>query len=109
MVDDEIKQKVNAVKNEAQFLAAVGLHRAFAVDARAQIAMLLKKFGELTVTDITSYLNMSEPNISEHLRILKSGLFVRSERHGKYIYYSFNDDFYRQSSVAAAEALNLPA
>jgi len=107
MINTEIKKKVNEIKNEPHFLTAVGLHRAFAVETRAQIVMLLKKFGELTVTDLTSYLNMSEPNVSEHLRILKNGLFVRGERHGKYIFYCFNDDYYRRALEASEQSLNM--
>ncbi len=45
---------------------------------------------ELSVCEIMQRLNLSQPAVSHHLRILKQGNFVKSTKHGKLVLYTLN-------------------
>ena len=48
--------------------------------------------GELTVTEMTREIDISQPNASKHLRILQeSGILCRDQR-GNSVYYAIADD-----------------
>lgn len=50
---------------------------------------------EANVTDITNYLQMSQPVISHHLRVLKDARILKSYKKGKNIYYTIASDYVR--------------
>lgn len=52
------------------------------------INMLLGR--EMCVCDIFSAVNISQPAVSHHLRVLKQAGIVCDKREGKWIYYSIN-------------------
>jgi ArsR family transcriptional regulator len=58
---------------------------------RLMILAMLKE-NEMCVCDIVSALETTQPNVSQHLRKLKSGQFVNETRRGQWIYYSINSD-----------------
>ena len=62
----------------------------FADSTRIRIICAIQD-GELTVSDICSALEMSQPAISHQLRILKDARIVRSRRDGRNILYSLDD------------------
>lgn len=43
------------------------------------------------VTDIISATGLPQTNVSFHLRVLREGGFLRSERRGQFIYYCLDD------------------
>ena len=45
----------------------------------------------LNVTELTEALDVSQPTVSHHLRILRERSLVRAEREGTSIYYSLGD------------------
>lgn len=57
--------------------------------SRLTILALLKE-QDLCVCDIREILDMSQPNISQHLRKLKSAGLVNERRRGQWVYYSLN-------------------
>jgi ArsR family transcriptional regulator len=58
---------------------------------RLQILQALRD-GELTVTELTREVDISQPNASKHLRILQdAGMLTRDQR-GNSVYYSIADD-----------------
>ncbi|MDP2311301.1 MAG: metalloregulator ArsR/SmtB family transcription factor [Pseudomonadota bacterium] len=65
---------------------ATGLLKALADDNRLRIVSLLAR-GELCVCHIASALELSQPNVSQHLVVLKSAGVVEGERRGSWIYY----------------------
>lgn len=56
---------------------------------RLTIVALLKE-REMCVCDIVDILETTQPNISQHLKKLKSGGIVSETRRSQWIYYSFN-------------------
>ncbi|VBB08890.1 arsr-type transcription regulator hth motif [Lucifera butyrica] len=54
------------------------------------IHMLLGR--EMCVCDIFSAVNISQPAVSHHLKVLKQAGIVCDKREGKWIYYSMNPE-----------------
>lgn len=67
---------------------------------RLTILALLKE-QELCVCHLVDILEMSQPNISQHMRKLKSAGLVKETRKGQWIYYSLNlqDKLYVQLAL----------
>ena len=69
------------------------LLRVLADPARLQIlSMLASAGGEVCVCDLTEPLGLSQPTVSHHMKQLREGGFVSSERRGKWIFYSLVPD-----------------
>lgn len=63
-----------------------GLLKALADDTRLRMVALLSR-GELCVCHIASTLDVSQPNASQHLTVLRNAGVVDSRRQGSWIYY----------------------
>ena len=72
------------VKKAALILRAVN-HK-----LRQQIIKLIDEHGKMTVTEIYVKLRLEQSVASQHLAILRKAGFVKTERDGKYIFYSIN-------------------
>ncbi len=48
--------------------------------------------GPLCVNDLTTQLQMEQSAISHQLKILKNAKVVKSKKHGKNVFYSFDDE-----------------
>lgn len=71
---------------------AVGeLFAALSSPARAALVHLLTE-GEQTVSALVESLGLSQPLISQHLRVLRSAGLVVTERRGRQIAYSLADE-----------------
>jgi DNA-binding transcriptional ArsR family regulator len=57
---------------------------------RQQILKLIDENGKMTVTEIYVKLRLEQSVASQHLAILRKAGFVKTERDGKFIYYSVN-------------------
>jgi DNA-binding transcriptional ArsR family regulator len=73
-----------AVKKAAMVLRSIN-HK-----LRQQIIKLLEEHQKMTVTDIYVKLRLEQSVASQHLAILRRAGIVRTNREGKYIYYSLN-------------------
>lgn len=65
---------------------AAGLMKALADENRLRIVALLSG-GELCVCHIATALELSQPNASQHLTVLKHAGVVEGERRGNWIHY----------------------
>jgi DNA-binding transcriptional ArsR family regulator len=74
------------VKKAALILRAVN-HK-----LRQQVLKLIDEQGRMTVTEIYVKLRLEQSVASQHLAILRKAGFVKTERDGKFIYYSVNTD-----------------
>lgn len=68
--------------------------RALADSTRAKIVHVLAD-QPLCVGDLAQVVGVSEPAVSQHLRLLRSLRIVRGRRAGKMVYYSLEDDHVR--------------
>jgi ArsR family transcriptional regulator, virulence genes transcriptional regulator len=59
---------------------------------RQQIVKLLDENKKLTVTEIYIQLRLEQSVASQHLAILRKAGIVNTERDGKFIYYTVNDE-----------------
>jgi len=57
---------------------------------RIQILFLVGRRGRMCVGDIASHFRVSRPAISHHLKVLKVGGLLETEREGQQIYYSLS-------------------
>lgn len=65
------------------------MYKLLADKTRLTILALLRE-KELCVCDIHEIIEMSQPNVSQHLRKLKSGGMVNEQKRGQWVYYSLN-------------------
>lgn len=72
---------------EAEELAAT--LKVLADPARIRILSLLATAadGEICVCDLTQPLDLSQPTVSHHMKVLREAGFIESERRGKWIYH----------------------
>src|ERR1700736_461412 len=63
---------------------------ALANPTRLRILERLGKVGEENVNDLATYLRMSQPRISWHLRMLRVGGVIRTRRDGRQVYCSLD-------------------
>ncbi|TCO74361.1 ArsR/SmtB family transcription factor [Marinisporobacter balticus] len=49
-------------------------------------------YGELCVCDILENLNLSQPTVSHHLKVLYQADLIHVEKRGKWKYYSINNE-----------------
>jgi ArsR family transcriptional regulator, arsenate/arsenite/antimonite-responsive transcriptional repressor len=63
--------------------------------------------GPLCVNALASRLEISQPAVSQHLRVLKQAGLVRGERRGSFIHYSLDHDGIRDLVAALCQALNV--
>ena len=66
--------------------------RAFNHKLRQQILKLIDTQEKVTVTEIYVKLRIEQSVASQHLAILRKAEFVKTERDGKFIYYTINTD-----------------
>lgn len=65
------------------------IFKALSEKTRLRILKLLEN-GELCVCDITDALNMTQPNISFHLGMLKEAGLINDRKEGRWMHYSLN-------------------
>jgi len=70
-----------------------GILKLAANDVRLKILYLLNSEKQLCPCDISDILDMSVPAVSQHLRKLKDGGLVQTQRDGQTIFYSLNPLF----------------
>jgi len=83
-VNSDIKLDFAATKKAAMILRAIN-HK-----LRQSIIKLLESNGKLTVTEIYVKLRLEQSVASQHLAILRKAGIVKTEREGKFIYYSLD-------------------
>lgn len=84
--DSQLSVDTLSVKKAALIL------RAFNHKLRQQILKLIDTQEKITVTEIYVKLRIEQSVASQHLAILRKADFVKTERDGKFIYYTVNTD-----------------
>ena len=83
--ETELKVDLLNVKKASLILRAIN-HK-----LRQQILKLIAEAGRITVTELYVKLRLEQSVASQHLAILRKAGFVKTERDGKFIYYSVNN------------------
>lgn len=72
--------------------SVVSALKALADENRIKIVNILSK-KDMCVCDIIDNLNLSQPAVSHHLKILSSADIIQGKKTGKWIYYTLNKDY----------------
>jgi DNA-binding transcriptional ArsR family regulator len=72
---------------------------------RQQILLLIDEHGRITVTELYVKLRLEQSVASQHLAILRKAGFVKTERDGKFIYYTVNTPRLRELNRFVDELL----
>jgi DNA-binding transcriptional ArsR family regulator len=90
--DGHAAERAPAPARTPSTLAAAGdLLRALAAPVRIAIVLQLRG-ASLCVHDLVDALGVTQPLISQHLRVLKAAGVVEGTRHGREVVYSLVDD-----------------
>jgi DNA-binding transcriptional ArsR family regulator len=73
---------------------------------RQQILKLIDEQGRITVTEIYVKLRLEQSVASQHLAILRKAGFVKTERDGKFIYYTVNTNRLEELNQFVESLLN---
>ena len=92
---EQNKMDYVAIKNAAMTLRSIN-HK-----LRQQILKLLEEQKRMKVTDIYVKLRLEQSVASQHLAILRRANIVSTERMGKEIYYSLNNNRIEQVALFA--------
>ncbi|MCH5715543.1 ArsR/SmtB family transcription factor [Niabella hibiscisoli] len=80
--------------------------RAFNHKLRQQILKLIDNQEKVTVTEIYVKLRIEQSVASQHLAILRKADFVKTERDGKFIYYTVNTQRMKDLNKFVGELLS---
>lgn len=72
-------------------MGPVELFKIMSDPLRLRILMLIEDEKALTVGDLVSVLEMSQPKVSRHLALLRDGGVLDTQREGQWIFYHFSD------------------
>jgi len=93
--DDLIKQTKENMPNEEILKKISEFFKILGESTRIKIITILFQ-NEMCVCDIAAVMNMSQPAISQQLRVLKSANLVKYRKEGKSVFYSLSDDHVKQ-------------
>lgn len=72
-----------------KIVSAIELFKIMSDPLRLKILMLLEDETALTVSDMTTVLDASQPKVSRHLALLRDGGILQDKRQGLWIFYQF--------------------
>ena len=81
--------------------------KALCEDVRLKIIEVLMP-RELCVCEIIDFLNLSQPAVSHHMKILKQAGLVKDRRDGRWIFYSLDKDRFTQMERLLGDRLFEP-
>jgi ArsR family transcriptional regulator len=92
--EDVIKHVKEGLSGNKELRRVAELFKALNDETRLKIvnALLLS---EMCVCDIAALMNMTQPAVSHHLKVLRQAQLVKHERRGKEVHYSLDDEHVR--------------
>ncbi|MFV0534792.1 MAG: ArsR/SmtB family transcription factor [Cumulibacter sp.] len=88
----DVTPKVSSRGGTSAFMAAGELLKALSAPLRAHLISLLDEHGPMCVHELVESLDVAQPLVSQHLRILRSAGVVVGDRHGREVVYRLADD-----------------
>jgi DNA-binding transcriptional ArsR family regulator len=89
-------QNGEALLHNAQLRQAVSVLRAINHKLRQKMIDMLHENEQMTVTNLYIKLRLEQSVASQHLAILRNSGVVKTERQGKFIYYSIDREHLRE-------------
>ncbi|MDR1559249.1 MAG: metalloregulator ArsR/SmtB family transcription factor [Clostridiales bacterium] len=89
--EDVVRRVRGGISDDGQLQKAAELFKVCGDPSRLKIinALLLD---EMCVCDIAALMDMTQPAISHHLKVLRQTQLVKYRREGKIVYYSLSDE-----------------
>ncbi|MBN7773252.1 ArsR/SmtB family transcription factor [Clostridium aminobutyricum] len=89
--EDTLNKVRGEMIGDRHLLKMAELFKTFSDPTRLKIinALILS---EMCVCDIAALLNMNQPAISHHLKVLRQAELIKYRREGKTVYYSLDDE-----------------
>lgn len=84
-------EALSASMSSNRLRAEARVFKAFSDPTRLKILKLLSH-RKMCVCELNLAIDTSQPTISHHLNILENAELIRSDRQGKWIFYSISDD-----------------
>ncbi len=92
VIHEDILNKVRGeMTNDHYLLRIAELFKALDDPTRLKIVNAIM-LSEMCVCDIAALLNMNQPAISHHLKVLRQAELIKYRREGKIVYYSLDDE-----------------
>ena len=89
--ENELHRNVVELFQDLKLSEQSETYKALGDEKRLGIMRLLG-FREMCVCELTSALGISQPNLTHHIKKLENVGLVKSERRGKWVYYSLVDE-----------------
>lgn len=92
VIHEEILNKVRGEMTDDRHLLKIAeLFKALDDPTRLKIVNAIM-LSEMCVCDIAALLNMNQPAISHHLKVLRQAQLIKYRREGKIVYYALDDE-----------------
>lgn len=89
--EDILKRVRDELTDDEHIMKVAELFKALDDPTRLKIINAIM-LSEMCVCDIAALLNMTQPAISHHLKVLRQAELIRYRRDGKIVYYSLDDE-----------------
>ncbi|MPM11719.1 Transcriptional repressor SmtB [bioreactor metagenome] len=89
--EDILKSVRGQLTDDDHLVKIAELFKALSDPTRLKIVNALI-LSEMCVCDISALLNMNQPAISHHLKVLRQTQLIKYRRDGKIVYYSLDDE-----------------
>lgn len=86
----ELKRYAEGYLSRFDFARSARVYGALADEKRLKILRLLT-FREMCVCELTAALDLTQPNLTHHVKKLENAGLVGHEKRGKWVYYSLRD------------------
>ena len=86
----ELNKYADEYLSQYNFVQSANVYRALADEKRLKILRLLT-FREMCVCELTTALNLTQPNLTHHIKKLEYAGLVDHEKRGKWVYYTIKD------------------
>jgi DNA-binding transcriptional ArsR family regulator len=95
---EELKNLLSCIVNDEELEILSLVFKALSHPTRLKIVFMLylAENNKICVSDIVEALDLPQPNISQHLFILRSAGIVSCERHKNFVCYQLNEGFPKQ-------------
>ena len=98
--DDKITINFDTLRRSVLVLRAINHH------LRQEMINLLEQEGRMTVTELYIKLRLEQSVASQHLAILRRAGILKTDRDGKFIYYSLNKGRIQEISTFIEDLVN---